>query len=140
MLTFRRSDCLELTGYFDSDYSGCPEDFKSTSGCIFMLAEGAVSWKSVKQTLTATSTMEAEYVPCYEATRQAIWLKNFIIELGVWRASLGHLLYIATTLLWYVSLVIIISRKGQSILTRNSCLLERRSRNFKHELSIFPQS
>jgi len=43
MLTFRRSDCLELTGYSDSDYGGCPDDFKSTSGCIFMLAEGAVS-------------------------------------------------------------------------------------------------
>ena len=83
MLTYRRSDRLELTGYSDSDYGGCPDDFKSTSGCIFMLAEGAVSWKSVKQTLTATSTMEAEYIVCYEATRQAIWLKNFITELGL---------------------------------------------------------
>ena len=83
MLTFRRSDCLELIGYSNSDYGGCPDDLISTSGCIFMLAEGVVSWKSVKQILTATSTMEAEYVACYEATRQAIWLKNFISELGV---------------------------------------------------------
>jgi len=72
MLTYRRSNRLELTGYSDSDYGGCPDDFKSTSGCIFMLAEGAVSWKSVKQTLTTTSTMEAEYIACYETTRQAI--------------------------------------------------------------------
>ena len=43
MLTFRRSDCLELKGYSDSDYGGCPDDFKSTSGCIFMLVEGVVS-------------------------------------------------------------------------------------------------
>jgi len=43
-----------------------------------MMAEGAISWKSVKQTLTATSTVEAEYVACYEATCQAVWLKNLI--------------------------------------------------------------
>ena len=38
---------------------------KSTSGYIFMMAEGDVSWKSVKQTLTISSTMEAEYAACY---------------------------------------------------------------------------
>ena len=43
-----------------------------------MMAGGAISWKSVKQTLTATSTMEAKYVACYEATCQAVWLKNLI--------------------------------------------------------------
>ena len=43
MLTYRRSNHIELTGYSDSDYGGCPDDFKSTSGCIFMLVEGAVS-------------------------------------------------------------------------------------------------
>ena len=42
------------------------------------MAEEAVSWKNVKQTLTATSTMEAEYVTCYEATCQAMWLKKLI--------------------------------------------------------------
>ena len=48
-----------------------------------MMAGGAVSWKSVKQTLTASSTMEAEYMACYEATCQAVWLRNFISALGV---------------------------------------------------------
>ena len=76
MLTYKRSGQLEVTGYSDSDFAGCPDDRKSTSGFIFMMAGGAVSWKSVKQTLTATSTMEAEYVTCYEATCQAMWLKK----------------------------------------------------------------
>ena len=48
------------------------DDKKSTSGYIFMMAEEAVSWKSVKQTLTTSSTMEAEYVACYEATFHAM--------------------------------------------------------------------
>jgi len=77
-LTYKKSDQLEVIGYSDSDFAGCPDDRKSTSGLIFKMARGTISWKSVKQTLTATSTMEAEYIACYEATCQAMWLKNLI--------------------------------------------------------------
>jgi len=89
-----------------------------------MLAEGAVSWNSVKQTLTTTSTMEVEYITCYEATHQAIWLKKLLLSLDLWRVSLGLLLYIVITQLWCASLKII-SQNGQNILAQNSCLLER---------------
>ncbi|XP_074304887.1 secreted RxLR effector protein 161-like [Silene latifolia] len=34
-------------------------------GYVFMIADGAMSWRSVKQTLTATSTMEAESLRMY---------------------------------------------------------------------------
>ncbi|RVW60538.1 hypothetical protein CK203_061446 [Vitis vinifera] len=56
----------------------CIDDKKSTTGYIFMMAGGVVSWKSVKQTLTTSSTMEAEYVACYEACCHAMWMQNFI--------------------------------------------------------------
>ena len=56
---------------------------KSTSGYIYTLAGGAISWKSSKQSLVAASTMQAEFVACYEATGQAVWLKNFIPGLRV---------------------------------------------------------
>ncbi|KAL6347340.1 hypothetical protein AAG906_016797 [Vitis piasezkii] len=55
----------------------------SSSGYVFMLAKEVVSWKSVKQSLIATSTMEVEFTACYEASNQAMWLRNFIIELCV---------------------------------------------------------
>ena len=74
MLTYRHTDTLEVVGFSDSDYVSCVDDKKSTSAYIFMMAEGVVSWKSVKQTLTTSSIMEAEYVVCYEATCHAIWL------------------------------------------------------------------
>ena len=48
MLTYRCSDLLEVVGYDDADYVGCVDDLKSTSGYLFMLAGGAISWKSVK--------------------------------------------------------------------------------------------
>ena len=59
------------------------DDKKFNSSYIFMMVEGAVSWKSVKQALTASSTIEVEYVACYEATCHAIWLRNFISSLEV---------------------------------------------------------
>ena len=83
MLTYRRSDHLEVIGYSDSDFAGCLDSRRSTSGYIFMLAGGAISWKSVKQTLVATSTMEAELVACYEASNHWIWLWNFITTLQI---------------------------------------------------------
>ena len=43
-----------------------------------MLAGGAISWRSVKQTLIASSTMAAEFIACYEASNHGIWLQNFV--------------------------------------------------------------
>ena len=83
MLTYRYIDTLEVVGSSDFDYVGCVNDKRSTSSYIFMMVERAVSWKSVKQTLTTSSTMEEEYVACYEATSHAIWLRNFISALEV---------------------------------------------------------
>jgi hypothetical protein len=83
MRTYRRSDNLEVIGYADADYAGCVDSKKSTSGYIFALAGGAISWKSSKQTTTASSTMQAKYMACYEATGQDVWLKNFIPGLKV---------------------------------------------------------
>ena len=92
MLTYRRSDNLEVVGYSDADYAGCVDSRKSTSGYIFTLAGGAISWKSSKQTITASSTMQAEFIACFEATGQAIWLKNFIPGLKVVDSILKPLL------------------------------------------------
>ena len=83
MLMYRQTDNLDLVGYSDADFAGCVDSRKSTSGYIFIMAGGAVSWRSVKQTLIATSTMEAEFVSCFQATSQGVWLKSFISGLRV---------------------------------------------------------
>jgi hypothetical protein len=64
--------------YIDADFAGDEDDRKSTSGYVYMLAGGAISWKSHKQGVTVASTMQAEFVSCYDAMGQAVWLKNFI--------------------------------------------------------------
>ena len=83
MLTYRRSGHLEINGYSDSDFAGCQESRRSTSGYVYLLGGGAISWKSAKQTLITSSTMAAEFIACYEASNHGIWLKNFVTGLRI---------------------------------------------------------
>ncbi|XP_052736599.1 secreted RxLR effector protein 161-like [Vigna angularis] len=83
MLTYRRSNHLEMVGYSDSDYAGCMDSRKSIFGYVYLLAEGAIFWKNAKQSVIATSTMEAEFVACFEATIHPLWLRNFVSRLGI---------------------------------------------------------
>ena len=43
MLMYKQTNNFEVIGYSDSDYVGCIDSRKSTSGYVFMLAGGAVS-------------------------------------------------------------------------------------------------
>jgi hypothetical protein len=83
MLTYRRSDSLEIKGYSDADYAGDKYDRKYTTGYVFTLAGGAISWRSCKQTIVASFTIYAEFIACFEATNQVLWLKKFIPDLKV---------------------------------------------------------
>ena len=80
-----------MIDYSDSDFVGYVDSHKSTSGYIFMMASGVISWRSVKQTLTITSTMEAEFVFCFEATSHGVWLKSFISGLKIVDTISRHL-------------------------------------------------
>jgi hypothetical protein len=48
-----------------------------------MLAEGAISWRSAKQSMIASSTMAAEFIAYFEALNHGIWLKNFVTGLRI---------------------------------------------------------
>ena len=50
---------------------------------FYLLAGGAISWKIAKQTLVTSSTMEAEFIACYEASNHDIWLHIFVMGLQV---------------------------------------------------------
>ena len=83
MLTYRKSDALKIVGYSDAELAGCKDTRRFMSGYIFILAGGAISWRSLKQTIVASSTMYVEFIACYEVTGQALWLKKFILGLKV---------------------------------------------------------
>ncbi|XP_074371016.1 secreted RxLR effector protein 161-like [Apium graveolens] len=48
MLTYRKFDHLEIIGYSDSDFGGCKDERKSTSGYVYLLVGGAILWRSAK--------------------------------------------------------------------------------------------
>ena len=64
----------ELIGYSDSDWANDLDNRHSTTGNVFLLSGGAISWISQKQATVALSTAEAEYVALGSATQEAIWL------------------------------------------------------------------
>ncbi|KAL0451360.1 UNVERIFIED_CONTAM: hypothetical protein Slati_1114100 [Sesamum latifolium] len=74
---------LILEGYSDTSFQLDDDDAKSQSGFVFKLNGGVVAWKRSKQATTTDSTMEAEYIATSEAAKEAIWMKNYIQELGV---------------------------------------------------------
>jgi hypothetical protein len=67
-------------GFADAAYANT-DDYKSTSGYVFLASGGAVSWRSKKQTTIALSSTEAEYVALSEAGREASWLRSLHDEL-----------------------------------------------------------
>jgi hypothetical protein len=83
MLIYERSDRLEIVGYSDSDFVGCLDNNRSTSGYVFKLVGEAISWSSFKQTVMTSSMIYTEFVACYEATGQTMWLKKFVPSLTV---------------------------------------------------------
>ena len=70
-----------ITGFTDSDWAGDIDSRKSTSGYVFLLYGGAISWKSTKQSVVATSSTEAEYIACSEAAKEALWIRRLHAEI-----------------------------------------------------------
>ena len=74
---------LVVNGYVNASFDTDPDDSKSQTGYVFTLNGGAASWCSSKQSVVAGSTCEADYMAASEATHEAIWMKEFITDLGV---------------------------------------------------------
>lgn len=81
-IRFKGDDDLEFSGYSDADYAGDVETRRSTSGYVFMLGNGVISWGSERQKSVALSTTESEYMAASHAIKELIWLKRLLAELS----------------------------------------------------------
>lgn len=81
-IQYKRGGAEELLGFTDSDYAGDVDDRKSTSGYVFLLGTGAISWSSKKQPIVTLSTTEAEFIAAASCACQAVWLRRILEELG----------------------------------------------------------
>lgn len=55
----------------------------STSDCVFTCARKPTSWKALHQSITALSTIEAEYIALAKAGKDAIWLSDLVNQMKV---------------------------------------------------------
>ena len=88
MLMYGRDELIPIS-YTNFDFMSDKDLRKSTSGHVFTLGGGAVSWRSIKHKCIADSTTESEYEATCKATKEVVWFKKFLIELGVVPASLS---------------------------------------------------
>ncbi|KAE8732649.1 hypothetical protein F3Y22_tig00001818pilonHSYRG00071 [Hibiscus syriacus] len=79
-ILYKKAEKSDLIGFTDSDYARDQDDRKSTSGYVFMLGSGAVSWSSRKQPIVTLSTTEAELVAASTCVCQAIWMRKLLEE------------------------------------------------------------
>ncbi|GJV82613.1 hypothetical protein Tco_1522511 [Tanacetum coccineum] len=73
-----------LEAYSDASWINHVKDSSSTSGWVFLLGGGAISWASKKQTCITGSTMESEFLALAAAGKEAKWLRNLIHEILIW--------------------------------------------------------
>ncbi|GJW15449.1 retrotransposon protein, putative, ty1-copia subclass [Tanacetum coccineum] len=74
---------LRVDCYYDAGFETDRDDIKSQTRYVFILNRGAVDWKSSKQSTTAMSATEAEYIATSEAAMEVVWIRKFILGLGI---------------------------------------------------------
>ena len=75
---FQKNQDSDMIGYADAGYLSDPHNARSQSGFVFLHGGTAISWKSSKQTLVATSTNHSEIISLFEAPCECVWLRRMI--------------------------------------------------------------
>ncbi|GLI71656.1 hypothetical protein VaNZ11_016937 [Volvox africanus] len=78
-ITYSRDE--PLFGYADAEWASDRDNRRSTTGYVFMLHGGAVSWKSRLQPTKAASSVEADYLSASSVTCEAMFLRKLLIDL-----------------------------------------------------------
>ncbi|KAG7370191.1 hypothetical protein IV203_027937 [Nitzschia inconspicua] len=73
---------LQLTGYVDAAHANDLRNRRSTTSYAFVLNGGAIAYRSKTQTVTATSSTEAEFIAAVSAAKTAKYLRAVLHELS----------------------------------------------------------
>jgi len=77
-----RPPLLRLQAYSDANWAEDMDTRRSTTGYVVMLNNGAIAWKSHRQSTVALSTMESEYMALTDAMKELKWVRTLLSELG----------------------------------------------------------
>ena len=81
-LFFSAGSSLQLAGYSDADWAGCPNTRRSITGWCMFLGSSLISWKSKKQDRVSKSSTESEYRAMSAACSEITWLRGLLAELS----------------------------------------------------------
>ena len=73
---------IVISAYSDSNQARDIGDRKSTSGQIILLNDTTIYQRSNKQHVVVLSSIEAEYIAAFETTREIIWIRMLLDQLG----------------------------------------------------------
>ena len=76
---------LDLHLYTDSDWASDKDTRRSTSGFVVLMAGGPVNWLSRLQPFVAVSSMEVEYIACFLAIQDIVWIRQLLKDLDLER-------------------------------------------------------
>lgn len=76
-----RGTLKPLIGYTNADWAGDTQILRSTSGFLYNIGSGAISWSSKRQDTVSLSACEAEYITQTQAIKEAMWLQSLLSQL-----------------------------------------------------------
>ena len=82
-LHYLKSPCV-IEGFCDANWVSDNDKIHFTSGYVFTIVGGAISWKSSKQTCIAKYTMEYEFIVLELAGQEAEWLRSLLADIPLW--------------------------------------------------------
>ncbi|XP_026420321.1 uncharacterized protein LOC113316328 [Papaver somniferum] len=82
-ITLFAGDIGSISGYSDSDWAGCPDTRRSTSGFCVFWGDSLICWQLKKQPTVSQSSTEAEYKEVGLLATDVMWLSHLLEELGI---------------------------------------------------------
>lgn len=74
---------LQLSVYCDSDWAGCKETRRSTTGFCTLLGPNLLSWSAKRQAMVSRSSTEAEYRALGATAQEIAWISFLLRDLGI---------------------------------------------------------
>ena len=74
---------VDIHGFVDVDWAGDLDRRRSTSGYVFNLFGGAISWMRKRRAVVALSTIEAKYMIATHASKEVVWLQRLCSGIGL---------------------------------------------------------
>ncbi|XP_059429239.1 uncharacterized mitochondrial protein AtMg00810-like [Corylus avellana] len=74
---------LQVNAFYDSDWAGCPDDRRSTTGFAVFLGDCLIAWSAKKQAMISRSSTEAEYRALSLTTTELFWIRMLFKEIGI---------------------------------------------------------